>query len=278
MGSFEYKALGVASIVFLVCFVLLLGLSSLILFTLGGLKNRYTLLLVFSLIRTGGQIAGIGFAKLGTSNTNWLIAYLVLSAEGYLALIFSMSRFLIHQQRLSLGYSYVTAPFFRKLSINSATHIILVVSNAIVIAGSVLVVHMSPEEYFHSDKKVTAEVLKTVGQVLFLLCSVLFSVLILLTCFKSNVRTPTMICLMALTPFILVRGIFGILAIYIDKMNYLHITNYFSNQKMTTLVIYEYCLGVLMEFLTACCFILAFFVDKPGRQKVSIQEEDKDSI
>lgn len=233
---------------------------------------------MFTLIRTGGQVAGIGFAKVGTSNTDWLIAYLVLSAEGYLALIFSMARFLIHQQQLALGYSYLTTPFFRKQSINSATHILLVAANAIIIAGSVLMVNMTPEEYFDSDKKVKAEILKTVGQVLFLLCSVLFSTLILSTYFKSNVRTPTMICLMALIPFILVRGIFGILAIYIDKMNYLHITNYFSSQRMTTLVTYEYCLGVLMEFLTACCFILAFFVDKPGRQVVPVQEEDKDSI
>jgi cobalamin synthase len=72
---------GAAAIVFLIIFTLL-STANLYALSTRRPRKRFIFLLLFCLIRVGGNVAAIGWAVVLYADFDWLIASLVLSAEG----------------------------------------------------------------------------------------------------------------------------------------------------------------------------------------------------
>ena len=63
-------------------------------------------------------------------------------------------------------------------------------------------------------------------------------------------------------PFLLVRGVFGILSIYLDKMDYFLLSNYTAEGLASSFVAYEYIMGTTMEFVSATVFISTYYINR----------------
>lgn len=271
--AFESTSAGVAASIYLGLYTLYLSLAIHIV-THKGFKFIYRILLLFSLLRVGGQLCGVAFAVLGIEHLNWLIAYLVLTAEGYFSLIIAAFHFVIQSQIKQTGSSWLQnkkrdtqkkrkwyRPF--NLSWSVLFHLILIPANAFIIGGGTMLTGLDPEKLSQEKSKIdTSKGLRTAGQVIFLIETAIVIVLLVYVCIREKFRSHTIYLLFAASPFLLVRGIFGILSIYVDKMNYYQFANYNGAGLTSQFVAYEYCLATTMEFVTACFLISNYFLDK----------------
>lgn len=85
--AFEFVGEGVAASIFLALYLIYTLFTIGIVWHKGTLRTIYAGLLFFGMIRMGAQLCGIAFASLGYEHWQWLVAYLVLGAEGYFVLI-----------------------------------------------------------------------------------------------------------------------------------------------------------------------------------------------
>ncbi|ODV65983.1 hypothetical protein HYPBUDRAFT_158024 [Hyphopichia burtonii NRRL Y-1933] len=293
---FKLESSGIAGSVYLVLFCCLLPVT--VYCTLKkGYKSVFTLLLIYNLIRLGGQVCGVLFGYYGFSNTDCLIAYIILGAEGYFSLILSSLYTIVEGQRLVKGRSWLKdygprgafdASQKKRFGIRSNNwyglyHLILIPANALLIAGASMTSGLSIQEYLQNGSKLqTSKSLRCAGQAIFLALTIVMVVIALSTFFIQRVRCWTMITVILASPFLIVRGIFGILSIYIDSMNYMAMSNYihggvfgilsiyiddmnymamtnYLNGFHSTLIIYEYILGTSMEFVSAIFLVSAYF-------------------
>ena len=72
-----------------------------------GWKTIYTFLVVYGVIRFGGQLCGVIFSRLGIDHWQWLIAYLILGAEGYFVLVLFGMNLIFHAQLETVGWSWL---------------------------------------------------------------------------------------------------------------------------------------------------------------------------
>lgn len=287
MGFYSQDA-GAAATVFFAFYSCFLGLMILVAIC-KGLKTVYTFILVFTLFRFGGQLCGVVYAKLGPDHWHWLIAYLVLGAEGYFTLIFAGLRFTCNAQEKAYGESWILTsgpatnikgpfPLLRRLTPTwiGIFHLLLIPANVLVILGGSLLSGMTIEEINKGGGKLmTSKALRTVGQLIFLLMTIAAISLNIYIYKKERVRTPVTIAVMCLAPFLLVRGIFGILSIFITKMNYYQLSNYSDTGMKSELVVYEYVLSTTMEFIAACCLMSKlFFEHREGRSNWNCSVEN----
>lgn len=242
-------------------------------------------LLFFTIIRFGSQICAVVFSCVGFAHWQWLIAYLVLGAEGYFVLILSSLQFIIHGQQKILGKSWIrnSGPGGwiidedRKLKIwqirlkhigqipySTIYHFWLIPANAFIVAGGSMLTGATAEELADGSGRVSAsKALRTTGQVIFLTLTIVMVLIALHTYFKQKVRTWPIISVLIASPFLIVRGIFGILSIFITKMNYYQMSNYSGGEIGSQLVIYEYVLSTTMEFISMACLFLNIFDKSP---------------
>ncbi|CUM52756.1 unnamed protein product [Debaryomyces tyrocola] len=274
--AFESTSAGVAASIFLGLYTLYLLLAINIV-RHKGFKFIYRILLLFGLLRVGGQLCGVAFAVLGIEHWQWLIAYLVLTAEGYFSLIIAAFHFIIQSQKKQTGSSWLqnktgstqkkckwritNRPFSMSWSV--LFHLILIPANAFIIGGGTMLTGLDPDKLSQEKSKVdTSKGLRTAGQVIFLIETAIVIVLLVYVYIKEKIRGHTIYLLFAASPFLLVRGIFGILSIYVDKMNYYQIANYNGAGLTSQFVAYEYCLATTMEFVAACFLISNYYLDK----------------
>lgn len=269
---FKLESSGIAGSVYLVLFCCLLPVT--VYCTLKkGYKSVFTLLLIYNLIRLGGQVCGVLFGYYGFSNTDCLIAYIILGAEGYFSLILSSLYTIVEGQRLVKGRSWlkdygprgkVDVSQKKRFGIRSNNwyglyHLILIPANALLIAGASMTSGLSIQEYLQNGSKLqTSKSLRCAGQAIFLALTIVMVVIALSTLFIQRVRCWTMVTVILASPFLIVRGIFGILSIYIDSMNYMAMSNYIHGLS-EKLIVYEYVLGTTMEFASAILLVSAFF-------------------
>lgn len=273
--GFQSTDSGVAASVFLALYTIFLVFMTFIVIK-KRFKTVYMLIFLFSLFRFAAQLCGVVYSKLGPVYWQWLIAYLVLGAEGYFALIYAGFRFTCKAQIEKFGESWIlkTGPnvgnfrFFFMLkficrSWGTLFHSILIPANALVIAGGSMLSAMTSEEMAEEQDKInTSKALRTAGQVLFLVLTICLILVNLYVFTKEKVRNHTTIAVMCTAPFLLVRGIFGILSIYLTDMNYFQFSNYENGEVNHSLVIYEYVLGTTMEFISACLLMSKYWLDK----------------
>lgn len=276
--AFVIDDLGPAAATFLGLFVIYNVLSNYILWHNHKLFSVYTLLWFYGILRIGGQISGLGFAIQGYEHYQWLIAYIVLTVEGYFMLVFNSFHMLIREQKHQFGYSPLAIPFgsdpkskpktkgFGAITPKDAFHYLLIAANALLVAGSAMLSGMTAEELdLEANKVTTSKGLRATGQIIFLVLTIGVAGLTYYNYYYKKLHTRAMGCLIASFPFLLIRGIYGVLSIFIDDMNYLVITNYFSGAAHRKLTIYEYVLSTTMEFVAALILLNTYWIRSPSR-------------
>lgn len=71
------------------------------------LRSSWSLLLFHVSLRLAAQCVGVAFGHLSFSARDLLVAYLVLSTEGYFTLVLCLTLFFIHWQRRAEGASWL---------------------------------------------------------------------------------------------------------------------------------------------------------------------------
>lgn len=292
MSGFLNQDAGIAASVFLALYTVYLGFCTYIVFK-NGFMTVYTSVWFFTLMRFGGQLCGVVYAKLGPAHYQWLIAYLVLGAEGYFTLIFAAFQFTCRAQIVSVGSSWIKSLGPKKIKVSRGLgfitgarlinfftetyarmfHFILIPANAMVISGGSMLAGVSDLET-EKDKVQTSKILRTVGQSLFLAMTMIAILMNIYVYVKERIRSHFTISIMIASPFLMVRGIFGILSIYITAMNYFEVVNYVGTGLGQKLVVYEYCLSTLMELVASVALMSNYFFDKSTKAL----DEDQSSL
>lgn len=129
----------------------------------------------------------------------------------------------------------------------------LIVANAMaIVGGAMLAGGKDGGKLPHYE---TARKLRIAGLILLFALNCSVSFLTAWSFVVNKTRNAVCVALLVLIPFITVRGLFGVLSIFIDKMDYVYLPNYFSEAALRNLTIYEYVLGTTMEFITAWCLL-----------------------
>ncbi|KAM0745717.1 hypothetical protein T439DRAFT_337746 [Meredithblackwellia eburnea MCA 4105] len=272
----------IPAILFLVLYFIFFAFCTFLFFTKRvSWKSRYTFVYFHCLMRLAGQACGIGFAVLTwddfQTRLNFLVAYLVLSAEGYFSLVLCSYRFLVVWQSDRLGDSNIEpripkgTPFRTKMRILSNTpmaviHSVLIGANVmIVIGGSYLSRGLTPN---NQDSKLISvgKVLRVVGTALFLSLVQLYAFYALQSWQKRNDRT--LLAIVCVWPFLTVRGVYGILSIVLDQFSYYNSKAYShgdnGNGLATPFLVAEYVMGTSMEFISCGLLLATYF----GRDQI----------
>lgn len=292
--GFESEPSGIAASIFLALYTVYMAFTIAIVLK-KGIKSVYSMLLLFGIFRVVGQMSAVIFAKLGYEHWQWLIVYLVFSAEGYFVLVLATFRFLTIAQKRRYGTSWIrptaeekakrkaqaTSLWQRYLacSLSTSFHMVLIPANALVVAGGSMLAGIDPDQLSKEHSKVTtSKGLRTSGQAIFLVETFVTVILLLYCMIKENVRDHTTYLISIASPFLLVRGIVGVLSIYIRQMNYYDMRNYTSEGLSLSFVIYEYTLTATMEFIVATCLIANYYEEsyRVKRGAVSDREELQD--
>lgn len=277
--GFESKDSGIAASIFLSLYVIYTALAINIVIK-EGWRSVYTTLLIHGIFRVAGQLCGVAFAALGWAHWQFLIAYLVFSAEGYFVLILSAYHFIARAQYAVIGYSWIrpcredrkakvseaktfTDRLRARLSLYNVFHYLLIPANSFIISGGSMLSGLTIEEINgHSGKLVTSRVLRTVGQSIFLFQTCVAIFLAFRSYFVEKISHEFIYAVFIVAPFLLVRGVFGILSIYLDKMDYFLLSNYTAEGLASSFVAYEYIMGTTMEFVSATVFISTYYINR----------------
>lgn len=215
-------------------------------------RSRWSLILFHVSLRLAAQSVGLAFSIIGFKQVSLLIASLVLSAEGYFSLVLCFTRLLISWQRhyLPEKHSWLAGPknppemstarrIFEGLTFISvarspinAIHWILIAGNVLIITGGNFLASgngSSAEENWNTNTHLTAsKIMRGTGQGLFLVTAMflygcLFSTLrraYSKNATKEEIQTRIVLVILAITaPFMIIRGVFGILQGVIDSLN-----------------------------------------------------------
>lgn len=286
--AFLFQDSGIAASIFLVLFFIYTLFAARVVYE-KGFKSIYTSLLLFGIFRVCGQFCGVAFAKLGYDHYQWLIAYLVFSAEGYFTLILASFHLIANAQVAKTGESWVrpTPEQRKQIKANAKTllekfnayfppstifHMLLIPANALIISGGTILVGQQPGNY-NPQTVASSEGLRTAGQVIFLSQTCVAVCLAIYVYFKEGIRHCNINSVFLVAPFILVRGIFGVLSIYLDDMNYYDVANYTAKGFHTKFVIYEYVLATSMEFITGCIYVSNYYFDTRTNKKSENDEK-----
>ncbi|KAA8898991.1 hypothetical protein TRICI_006415 [Trichomonascus ciferrii] len=228
------------------------------------------------------MLCAVVFAKLGYEHINWLIAYLILGAEGYFTLILATFFFLAYAEHLATGTSvikpskeeikrqYPTQKERTLATIRSPTflfHFFLIPANALVIAGGSKMAGVKPDDSDYDKQIQTAKGLRGAGQAMFVLEVIIVLLTALYLLFKRNIRVYMVYaCFVAWFP-LFIRGIYGILSVFLQKLNYFDLSNYTASGISSTFLATEYILGTTMEYIAALCLISTYFIRNPHKRK-----------
>lgn len=247
-----------------------------------GFMTVYTFLWIFGIIRTGGQVCAVMYAKLGLSHYKLLIAYLVLGAEGYFTLILSAFQITCKGQIRQFGFLWILTLgppilFRKQLTWRFIFHLLLVLANVFIIAGGSMLAKMSREQLQSDHKCIEASRgLLCAGLAIFVFMTVSVVALNIYVYVKVGARNNLTICVICASPFLLVRGIFGILSIYVAAMDYFDRSNYTAGGSMShKLTIYEYVLSVTMEFVASCCLTSTLWFDREDERAFENPDENE---
>ncbi|CUM65879.1 uncharacterized protein PRCAT00003529001 [Priceomyces carsonii] len=279
--GFEATGEGIAASIFLSLYTIYSVIALYVVYK-AGFRSRYTTLLFFGIIRVGAQLSGVAFSKLGYGYWKWLVAYLVLGAEGYFMLILSSFYFISRALEDKFGYSWLLQPldncrqpeppkddktkwYLRFLRPTCATifHNILIAANAIIIAGGTTLTSVDPSDYdSEKDKVNTSKALRSSGQATFLFLTVCLFLLSIYCRVRNNVTGHSIYLVMIVLPFLFVRGIYGLLSCFVSKMNYFQLSNYGESGLSTYFVATEYALATTMEFLSASILLSNYYITR----------------
>lgn len=273
---FQETDLGVAALVFLAVYAIYLPFMTFVVFR-KGIKTIYGFLWFFVLIRFASQLCGVVYAKLGSDHYQWLIAYLILGAVGYYALILTAFHTTCKGQKFQFGYSPIVevvpfksleaVPVVGKIIGNRSWaalfKLVLTPANILVIIGGTDIADVVGESALEQASSIhESKILRGVGLSMFLGFMAVAVAVNLYVFWVQKVRnTYTRMAALA-APFLLVRGIFGVLSIYVTDMNYFSVTNLNGGFTWQS-VVYEYVLGLSMELFGSIFLVATWKVEIP---------------
>lgn len=294
MSVFESPNSGAAALVFLILYTVY-TVAVIVIVTRLGWKTVYSLLLYYGIVRFGSQLCGVVYSAIGVEHWQWLIAYLILGAQGYFALILAAFRFIIKGQREKFGHSWLDPSKDKKLQmINLQNNVLyrfygrftpwkiirytMIASNILIIYGGSSVAGKTIEE-LNADPSTrnTARICRTVGQAMFLCLTLSVIGLSYYSYFVEKITDNYHIqAVMFSAGFLIVRGIFGLLSIYVSAMDYYAFNNYSQNGLKPKFVIAEYVMGTTMEFIVGSLFIAAYYYTN-YKQSYNVEQKDLES-
>ncbi|KAF7974924.1 hypothetical protein HWV62_10959 [Athelia sp. TMB] len=258
------------------------------------LRSRYTVLAFHVTVRLASQATGLAFGIVGFADSNLLVAYFVLGAEGYFTLVLCAFRFLVSWQNHNSAThnSWLEPrrpkgqPFFQRLrqsfsitggegcSPMSIIHVLLLVANSIIIAGGALLAGGDLAQFYKNLP--TAKGLRVTGQLIFLIMNTFLLYCIVITIHQARCDNPgrrvhpTLLLLLFAWPFLCVRGVYGVLAGLLSTFNYFDPSNYTATGLTNSFVAAEYILGTAMEW-TGCVLLLGTrYTSRNDPKKVDI--------
>ncbi|QNP96817.1 Hypothetical protein YALI2_C00470g [Yarrowia lipolytica] len=269
--------MGAAALTFLVLYLFALIICIYILIQ-RGFKTRFSFIALVCLIRVGAQISGVGFSIQGWEHYEWLIAYLILGAEGYFAIVLAAYHFVAVFERLVTGDSFLhpklplelkerkgpSASYDRfvwhlRHDVSFYFHYLLIPANVILIFGGTRTIGVDEDEWSTSPLVTEGKILRVVGQSIFLGgCVFLLAYAVRLWLGKKLRGAPLTAVLLAGPP-LLVRGAFGIIAALVSDFNYYDFNNYSASGLKIKFLLGEYLMGTTMEYLATMFLLLSHF-------------------
>lgn len=289
MSGFKETDSGIAASVFLAIYSIYAPFMCYVVYK-RGIRTVYGFIWFFTIIRFAGQLCGVVYAKIGPDYWQWLIAYLVLGAEGYFALILAAFHTTCKGQKHGLGRSwledsgpgrYIKFPILKKLcrSWASTFKTILIPANALVISAGITLAGISTGDVQDDSSQLhLSKVQRTIGQAMFLGMTVGTAILNVYVMLRE-VNNLFTIAVAFASPFLIVRGVFGIISIFLSSMNYFNPKNYQEGLNWEV-VMFEYVLGTSMELFASLCLLSQFFLEKKYDNYVqeSLEEDQKDFV
>ncbi|PWN33136.1 uncharacterized protein FA14DRAFT_190323 [Meira miltonrushii] len=249
------------------------------------LRSRWSLILFHVTLRLAAQSVGLAFSLIGFKAVSLLIASLVLSAEGYFSLVLCVTRLLISWQRHYLPEKHsciIRSPI-------NAIHWILNAGNVLIITGGNFLASGkgdSASENWNTNTHLTAsKIMRGTGQGICLATAIFLYGCLFFTLRRAHSRNATkeevqariVLVILAITfPFMMIRGVFGILQGVIDSLNYYYPGIYNSDGFTSDFVVKEAVLTTMTEWCT-CTLLLSTSLlraTKKESQHTSTDEDD----
>ena len=153
----------------------------------------------------------------------------MLGAEGYFALILGSFYFLVYCEKERFGTSYYHEPLVKNNSRTSPAsifHWILIPANVLVITGGSLIAGDTPQQL--AKEQNTAKALRGAGQAIFLAQTIFVAIVAfrIVMCSEKGLRTFSTYAVAFSLPFLFIRGLYGLLSVFITQLNYFNTNNY----------------------------------------------------
>lgn len=116
------------------------------------------------------------------------------------------------------------------------------------------------------------------GKGFFLAETVVLILLALYLFFWRNVRGYKVKAVMIAWRFLLVRGIFGLISVFVDKFNYYDFDNYTAAGLKPSFLCGEYIMGATMEFVSAALLLSTFYVHYRSELKKNQDVESQSPV
>ena len=153
------------------------------------------------------------------------------------------------------------------------------------IGGSLLAGGSNSVKDFDSNL-LTAKIMRTVGQSIFLAINVFLLYCILDTIRQSreenpNKRThPTLLIFLAIWPCLFIRGLYGVMSGVLPAFNYFNPDNYGETGLTDSFLASEYIMGTTMEWVSCTMLMLTYITsrDDPKKADLEAEKENKDPL
>ena len=146
------------------------------------------------------------------------------------------------------------------------------------IGGSLLAGGSNSVKDFDSNL-LTAKIMRTVGQSIFLAINVFLLYCILDTIRQSrlekpNKRThPTLLILLAIWPCLFIRGLYGIMSGVLPAFNYFNPDNYGQTGLKDSFLASEYVMGTTMEWVSCTMLMLTYLTSRNDTKNADLEAE-----
>jgi hypothetical protein len=261
--------------------------------------SRYSIIFFHVTVRLASQATGVAFGVVGYSNTNLLVAYFILGAEGYFTLVICTYRFLISWQMENtpardswlehkhppgtpwfVRFRDSFALFGGKRHPMSIIHSCMIVANALIITGGseLAGIQSHPSQYTQILHR--ARVMRITGQSVFLAVTAFLLFAIVKTVRqckrdRSDGRVhPTLLILLVCWPFLFTRGLYGVLSPFLALFNYFAPSNYGADGLTSAFVATEYILSVSMEWTTCSLLMSTYYTSRNDPKEADVEKKD----
>jgi len=303
----ESKGSLIAGSIFLIIFIIYTLSTLRIILIHTGFKSIHTVLLIYGIIRIGTQICSIGFSTQGFMHGQWIIAYSILHDESLFVLVLLLLHLIANAQDDIVGKSWLRPKKcdVKPNIINSKgkgfisglvarfppsfflTHLFLIPGNVLLIHGYTTFSGLSILDIETKGNIKLSQAFRLTGNLIFLLQSIYNFEFAIYSRYKEKINHIYLTNIFYMTPFLICRGLMGLLSAIIPQLNYFNIINYTNsglaggNEKLLSLsniVIYEYILSTIMELIVAVIILMSYKYKKEVKKQQEEEEEESISI